>query len=50
MNQERFDDLTRALATGRLSRRQVLKSIAAGVLLAGPLGSLIQKTGVAQTP
>lgn len=49
MNEERFDDLTRALATNRLSRRQVLKSFAAGVLLAGPLGTLVQKAGVAQT-
>jgi hypothetical protein len=49
MNQERFDELTRALATGRLSRRQVLKTFAAGVLLAGPLASLFPKVGVAQT-
>jgi len=34
MNQERFDELARALATNRLSRPQVLKSFAAGVLLA----------------
>ena len=35
MNQERFDDLTRAFATGRVSRRQVLKAaaVAAGTLL-----------------
>lgn|SRR5829696_1006028 len=32
MNQERFDDLTRGLATNRLSRRQVLKGLAAGML------------------
>ena len=28
MNQELFDDLTRGLATSRLSRRQVLKGLA----------------------
>src|SRR5829696_1514499 len=35
MNQERFDDLMRALATGRISRRQVLNAAAvvAGTLL-----------------
>jgi hypothetical protein len=48
MNQERFDDLTRALATGRLSRRQVLKSVAAGVLMAGPLGALWNSPATAQ--
>jgi len=34
MNQERFDDLATGLANDRLSRRQVLKSIATGVLAA----------------
>jgi hypothetical protein len=33
MNQERFDGLARGLATNRLSRAQVLKSVAAGLLL-----------------
>src|SRR5829696_7126375 len=33
MNQERFDDLTRALATTPLSRWQVLKALAAGTFL-----------------
>jgi hypothetical protein len=33
MNQERFDDLTRALATTQLSRWQVLKAVGAGALL-----------------
>src|SRR5215207_7711260 len=33
MNQERFDGLARGLATGRLTRWQVLKGLWAGVLL-----------------
>jgi hypothetical protein len=33
MNQERFDELTRALATTQLSRWQVLKALAAGTFL-----------------
>src|SRR5215216_26528 len=37
MNQERFDDLTRALATGRISRRQVLKAAAVAAVAAGTL-------------
>src|SRR5215210_7146349 len=37
MNQERFDDLMRALATGRISRRQVLKAAAAAAVVAGTL-------------
>jgi len=37
MNQERFDDLTRALATGRISRRQVLKAAAGAAVAAGML-------------
>ena len=37
MNQERFDDLTRALATGRISRRQVLKAAAGAAVAAGTL-------------
>ena len=40
MNRERFDQLAKGLATNRLSRRQVLKSFAAGLLLAGPLATL----------
>lgn len=40
MNQERFDELTRTLATGKLSRRQVLKALGAGALLSGPLSAL----------
>jgi hypothetical protein len=39
-DQERFDELAKGLATNRLSRRQVLKNFAAGMLLAGPLGAL----------
>jgi hypothetical protein len=49
MNQERFDDLTRALATNRLSRRQVLKSFVAGALLVTPLGILWNRRASAQT-
>jgi hypothetical protein len=37
MNQERFDDLTRALATGRISRRLVLKAAAGAAVAAGTL-------------
>jgi GH25 family lysozyme M1 (1,4-beta-N-acetylmuramidase) len=37
MNQERFDDLTRALTTGRISRRQVLKAAAVAAVAAGTL-------------
>src|SRR5918994_3328669 len=37
MNQECFDDLTRALATGRISRRQVLKAAAGAAVAAGTL-------------
>src|SRR5215204_1972577 len=37
MNQERFDDLMRALATGRISRRQVLKAAAGAAVVAGTL-------------
>ena len=36
-DQERFDDLTRALATGRISRRQVLKAAAGAAVAAGTL-------------
>jgi hypothetical protein len=49
MNEGRFDELARGLATNRLSRGQVLKSFAAGLLLAGPLGGLLSKPAVAQT-
>ena len=37
MNQERFDDLMRALATRRISRRQVLKAAAGAAVAAGTL-------------
>jgi hypothetical protein len=37
-NQERFDDLTRALATSQLSRWQVLKGLGAGAFLKGYRG------------
>src|SRR5215217_3258321 len=37
MNQERFDDLMRALATGRISRRQLLKAAAVAAVAAGTL-------------
>jgi hypothetical protein len=43
LNQERFDELARGLATNRLSRRQVIKSFVVGVLLAGPLGAISEK-------
>jgi hypothetical protein len=43
MNQERFDDLAAGLANNSLSRRQVLKSLATGLLLSGPLGALWAK-------
>ena len=43
MNQERFDELAKGLATNQLSRRQVIKSFVAGVLLAGPLGAIWAK-------
>jgi hypothetical protein len=39
-DQERFDELARGLATNQLSRGQVLKSFAASLFLAGPLGAL----------
>src|SRR5215217_3634733 len=48
MNEEQFDELARALTTNRLSRWQVLKSFAAGVLLAGPLGALWHSPASAQ--
>jgi hypothetical protein len=38
--QARFDTLARGLATNRLSRGQVLKTFATGLLLAGPLGAI----------
>jgi hypothetical protein len=41
MNQDRFDDIARAVAANRLSRLQALRAIAAGVVLAGPLGALL---------
>jgi hypothetical protein len=47
--QERFDELAKGLATNRLSRRQVLKSFVAGVLLATPLGALWERKALAQT-
>jgi hypothetical protein len=49
-DQERFDELAKGLATNRLSRRQVLKNFAAGMLLAGPLGALWGREGSAQQP
>jgi hypothetical protein len=39
MNQERFDDLTHALATGRISRRQVLKAAAGAAVGRGRYSS-----------
>ncbi len=39
MNQERFGQLVRGFTTNRLSRHQLLRSFATGVLLAGPLGT-----------
>jgi hypothetical protein len=39
MNQERFDDLTRALATSRGSRGRMLKALAAATLGAALGGS-----------
>jgi len=49
MNQERFDELSKALATNRLSRVQVLKGVAASLLLVGPLGALWNRTASAAT-
>jgi hypothetical protein len=49
-DQERFDELAKGLATNRLSRRQVLKNFAAGLLLAGPLGALWGREASAQQP
>jgi hypothetical protein len=49
-DQERFDELAKGLATNRLSRRQVLKNFAAGMLLAGPLGALWGREASAQQP
>src|SRR5829696_6676317 len=43
MNQERFDELARGLATNRLSRRQVIKGFVVGALLAGPLGAISEE-------
>jgi hypothetical protein len=39
VNKERFGQLVRGFVTNRLSRHQVLRRFAAGVLLAGPLGT-----------
>jgi hypothetical protein len=47
MHQERFDELAKAIATNRLSRRQVLKSMVAGLLFAGPLGALLPSPALA---
>jgi hypothetical protein len=49
MNQERFDELAKGLATNRLSRGQVLKGLAASLLLAGPLGALFERRAWGQT-
>src|ERR687898_795390 len=52
MNQERFDDLTRALATKRISRGQVLKGLTAAVVgsVLGGSGNLLgAKKAKAQT-
>ena len=38
--QERFDELAKGLATDKFSRGQVLKGLAASLLLTGPLGAL----------
>jgi hypothetical protein len=47
MNQERFDELTRALATGRVSRGRMLKAVAAAALggTLGGWGSLLRSEG-----
>ena len=52
MNEERFDELTRTLATGRLTRWQVLKGLWAGMLLgsAGFLQPWSATFADAQTP
>jgi hypothetical protein len=49
VNQERFDDLAKGLATNRLSRRQVIKGLFAGALLATPLSTLLNRAALAQT-
>jgi hypothetical protein len=48
--QELFDELAEGLATNGLSRRQVLKGVAGGLLLAGPLSFLVNGRASAQTP
>jgi hypothetical protein len=50
MNQERFDELAKGLATKSFSRRQVLKSFVAGAVLATPLSALWNRQTSAQTP
>lgn len=49
MNQERFDELAKGLAINRLSRGQVLKGLAASLLMAGPLGTFLKKPAFAQS-
>lgn len=39
MNQERFDEMVKGLATNRLSRGQVLKGLGATLFAGGPLGA-----------
>jgi N-acetylglucosamine-6-sulfatase len=52
MNNERFDELARALATTRVSRRQMLKALAggAGLTLAGGLSSSCSRTQTTTKP
>src|SRR5512133_2488815 len=52
MNDKRFDELARALATTRVSRRQMLKVLAggAGLTLAGGLSSSCSRTQTTTKP
>ena len=45
MDQGQFGNLPRGLATNLLSRRQVLKSVVAGLFLPGSLGVILQSKG-----
>jgi hypothetical protein len=47
MNQERFDELTRALATTQLSRWQVLKALFVSTIVASPLSGLASPSSAA---
>jgi hypothetical protein len=48
MQQERFDKLAKCLAANQLSRKQVLKGLAASLLLAEPIGAALARPASAQ--